>query len=155
MKKAISLLKPETLNDLKDIVNRVWNDFDQLKINSMVLSFFQRLELVILNSGNSIQPFLRSGLADQQFVIPGMPQDVVAMKDIITDILPEEDEVEMTVMKNGPFTEEEDMIILNCYLKFGTKWDKIAAFVEGRTAAAAIKNRFIKHIRNLVIKCQK
>jgi hypothetical protein len=33
------------------------------------------------------------------------------MKDIITDILPEEDEVEVTVMKNGPFT-EEDMEIM-------------------------------------------
>jgi len=61
----------------------------------------------------------------------------------------------MTVMKNGLFTEEEDMEILNCYLKFGTKWDKIATIVEGRTSAA-IKNRFIKHVRNnLVIKCQK
>ena len=68
-----------------------------------------------------------------------MPRDVMAMKDIITYILPEEDEVEMTVMKNGLFTEEEDMIILNCYLKFGTKWDKIATIVEGRTAAAIKK----------------
>jgi hypothetical protein len=41
-----------------------------------------------------------------------MPQDVMAMKDIITDILPEEDEVEMVVMKNGPYT-EEDIGIMN------------------------------------------
>ena len=98
------------------------------------------------NSGISIQPLLRCCLAAQQIIIPGMPQYVMAMEDIITDILPEEDEVKMTVMKNGSFT-EEDIEIMNCYLKFRTKLDKIATIVEGRTAAA-IKNRLTKHIRN-------
>ena len=48
------------------------------------------------------------------------------------------------------FTDEEDKIILKYYLKYGSKWTKIAYYLNGRSGDM-VKNRFYSFIR---MKCK-
>lgn len=45
-------------------------------------------------------------------------------------------------LNNGPYTEQEDALLLRKYEELGAKWVKIAKFFEGRTDTS-VKNRFI------------
>ena len=45
-------------------------------------------------------------------------------------------------LNNGPFTPEEDQLLLEKHRELGPKWVKIAKFFQGRTDTS-IKNRFI------------
>ena len=40
LKCAVSKLKPKTVQELKQVVEQIWSEFDQESINNLVLSFF-------------------------------------------------------------------------------------------------------------------
>ena len=46
------------------------------------------------------------------------------------------------MVNNGPWTPQEDQILLEKYQEYGTKWIKIARFLRGRTNTCC-KNRFL------------
>lgn len=68
MKKAVSQIKPKTVEDLKVVIQKVWDDFPQENINNLVESFYQRLHLIIGEKGESIQSYIRKGLNEMCFV---------------------------------------------------------------------------------------
>mmetsp|Transcript_18210 Transcript_18210/g.15871 ORF Transcript_18210/g.15871 Transcript_18210/m.15871 type:complete len:485 (-) Transcript_18210:963-2417(-) len=51
-------------------------------------------------------------------------------------------------VKKGEWTRDEDEIIYDCYLKFGTCWSKMAKGLHGRSENS-IKNRFYSTIRKI------
>jgi myb proto-oncogene protein len=51
-----------------------------------------------------------------------------------------------TGIKKGKFTEEEDILLINLYNQYGSKWATIAKFFKDRTADM-IKNRFHSSIK--------
>jgi len=48
-------------------------------------------------------------------------------------------------INNGPFTSEEDALLLSLYKKLGKKWKNIGDHMPGRTEIQ-VKNRFYRHI---------
>ena len=143
LKEAVYKLKPQNIEQLKEIVIRVWNEFDQTRINNLVKSFYQRLQLIILNNGESIQSQLVRGLCNKNIIVPNCP-NAEYWKDVISEICEEEE----VLINEGPFSKEEDQIIINCYIKFGAKWSLIAKKLKGRTSIQ-IKNRFVSHLRKI------
>ena len=51
-------------------------------------------------------------------------------------------------LNTGPFTPEEDRLLMEKYQEFGAKWVKIATFFKGRSDTS-VKNRFITLTRKL------
>jgi hypothetical protein len=49
-------------------------------------------------------------------------------------------------LNKGKFSKEEDDIIMKYYLKFGSKWTKIASFLKGRSGDM-VKNRFYTFLK--------
>ena len=64
-----SQIQPQNVNDLRFVIQQVWDDIKQETIKKLVQSFLQRLQLIIDNNGESIQPFLRSDLSQAQLVV--------------------------------------------------------------------------------------
>ena len=54
MKQAVKKFKPTNVEELKIVIQKVWDDFPQEKINNLVISFYQRLHLIIQENGESI-----------------------------------------------------------------------------------------------------
>ena len=66
---------------------------------------------------------------------------------LITDVVDNPDEeIEIEIISNEPFSKEEDEMILKNVLKYGTKWECIAKLIRHRTPTM-IKNRFNTHIK--------
>ena len=63
MKKAIALIKPNTKDELRKVIKQVWDNYSMDSINNLVKSFFQRLQFVIMEKGNSIQEHLKRGIS--------------------------------------------------------------------------------------------
>lgn len=78
MKKAVNSIKPKTVEDLKIIIQKVWDDFPQSKINDLVMSFYQRLHLIIQENGESIQTYIRQGLSQIPFISMPIQKDTVS-----------------------------------------------------------------------------
>ena len=147
MKRAVSLINPKTTDELKRVIAELWNDFAQTTINDLVLSFFHRLQLVIIERGESIQRHIRKGMSQQEFVTPQAPETASFIEGLIS-IISDESGIELppSPIKDSPFTNEEDQNILQCYIKFNGQWKKISRLIKGRTPEQ-IKNRY-----NTVIK---
>ena len=147
MKHAVSKLKPQTKNELRNVIQNVWDEFSKERINSLVASFPQRIVLVLHHQGNSIQAYLENELSSKQ-IVPFFPnQDVTLIDDLITDIVEaQEDEVNFEVLTDEPFSKDDDELILKHFLKFGPKWEVIAKQGFKRTPDA-IKNRFNSSIK--------
>ena len=148
IKKAVSLIGPKTIEDLKQVIYDVWNNFSQEKIDDLVLSFFSRLQYVILERGESIQHKLRKGMSAQSFVFPQPPESVIYINDIITTVSdePQVEPAPPPQIDDAPFTKEEDQQIVNFYLLHGTNWKKLARIMKGRTHHQ-IKNRYLSKIK--------
>ena len=138
-------MKPKTVQELKQVVEQVWSEFDQESINNLVLSFFQRLILVLQNEGESIQPFLRKGLPNLSIVLPEIPENAELLDDMISELLERIPENDQITIKKGNFSPEEDQIIITYFLKFGPKWTKIQQYLQERTPNQ-IKNRFRNYL---------
>lgn len=147
LKSAVAKIKQKTIQELRQVVEQVWNEFDQESINNLVLSFFQRLILILQKEGESIQPLLRKSLNNLSIVLPEIPENTELMDDIISELLESIPENNQITMKKGHFSPEEDKIIITYFLRFGPKWTKIQQYLKERTPNQ-IKNRF----RNCLMK---
>ena len=151
MKRVVSTINPKTIDELKRVIAEVWNGFPHSTINDLVLSFFQRLQLVIIEKGESIQNHIRKGMSQQDFATPPVPEEVNFIDDVIS-IIGDDSDVELppAPIKDSPFTKEEDETILQCYIKFGGQWKKISQMMKGRTPVQ-IKNRYSTVIKKKVM----
>ena len=150
MKKAVSLINPQSKEDLKAIIQEVWDNIEIETINSLVQSFYQRLQLVMIENGNSIQNHLRKGLSNLNICLTEPPEDVEIVDNLI-HYVDEENEIEIPVVSHndGPFREDEDKIIIQKFLTFGTQWGKISKYLN-RTPVQ-IKNRFNTHLKKVML----
>ena len=86
MKKAVSLIKPSSLDELHDVIQQVWDNFPMSSINNLVMSFLQRLQFTINQKGQSIQNHLRKGIAELNFPVNINEKEVVYISDVISSI---------------------------------------------------------------------
>ncbi len=142
MKAAVNKLKPKSEEELERIIRDVWENFDQNKINNLVDSFFQRLQLILLTNGESIQPHLVHDLHLKQIIVPNLPSKILRFNELITEISNEPDEQ----INKGPFSSEENQIIFDKFMQYGPKWSTIARFLPARTPNQ-IKQNFKDNIR--------
>ena len=150
MKKGVLLINPQSKGDLKAIIQEVWDSIEMEIINSLVQSFFQRLQLVMIENGNSIQNHLRKGLCNLNISLKKPPEDVDMIDDIIHYIGEEnENEIHVATHDDGPFRIEEDKIIIEKFLTFGPQWGKIAKYLN-RTSVQ-IKNRYNIHLKKVML----
>ena len=87
MKKAVRMIQPKTAVELKQVIQKVWDDFPQSKINDLVNSFYQRLNLVIQENGESIQSYFRHGLSEMTFVSMPIQSDILNLNDVISELI--------------------------------------------------------------------
>lgn len=92
IKAAVEKTKPQTVEDLKKVIILTWNEISQLKINNLVSSFYQHLQLVINNHGESIQTDLKNNISKQNIVVSNVPHDIPLLKNIVTDLIEGNDE---------------------------------------------------------------
>ena len=85
MKKAVSKLCPKTSNELRAIVQQVWDEYPQKRIDSQVRSFFQRLQLVILEKGESIQTQIRKGLS-LRYIVVNKYDNIIQISNIVAGL---------------------------------------------------------------------
>ncbi|OHS95295.1 hypothetical protein TRFO_38609 [Tritrichomonas foetus] len=69
MKKLLNSFTITSIADLKTKLMEIWNYIPFNTINSLLQSFRNRLHLVLLHGGDSIQPFLRHTTSKQNFNI--------------------------------------------------------------------------------------
>lgn len=147
LKAAVYKLKPQNIDELEKIIIRVWNDYDQEKINNLVLSFYQRLQLIIENKGESIQPQLVRGLYQLNITLSQIPPDAEYWSDIISKISNKDEQM---IINKGPFNKDEDDIILDSVKKYGRKWTLIALKFPDRTPIQ-IRYRYDTHLKTQYI----
>lgn len=85
IKEAVYKLKPTSIEQLREVILNVWYSLDQSKINNLVLSFYQRLQLVIVNDGESIQPNLVRNFHQLNITITKYPANLPLWKDVISN----------------------------------------------------------------------
>ena len=147
MKKAVSKIKPDTICELKQVVAQVWESWDQEKIDHLVLSFFQRLQLLLMKNGNTIQPYLRGELFLQNLIVV-CPENVHFVDDIIAGLEYGPNHIYKIPIRNkNPFTKEEDKIIIECYAKGIIKHELIAKRLDNRSGIQ-VKNRLASLLKN-------
>ena len=140
MKKAVAAIRPETPNELKNIVQQVWDNYSQEAIDSLVMSFYQRLQLVIAQAGNTIQPFLRKDLSSQNIIIQ-YPENIEHIPDVIGGLeFGPNFEYNVPVYNQAEFSQEEDEMILKNYTKGVTNYSKLAKYLQNRSPVQ-VKNR--------------
>ena len=76
------MVQPETAVELKQVIQKLWDDFPQSKINDLVNSFYQRLNLVIQENGESIQSYIRHGLSEMTFVSMPIQYGIPILNDV-------------------------------------------------------------------------
>lgn len=86
MKKAVKKFQPKNVEELKTIIQKVWDDFPQQKINDLVSSFYQRLHLVIQEKGESIQSYIRKGLSQMNLITMPLANDCPLLEDVISTL---------------------------------------------------------------------
>ena len=139
MKKAIHTFQPETLTELKQVVFAVWDNIDQSVIDHLVLSFYQRLQLVIINDGASIQPYLRKELYKQNYICTQPPNQELIIN-VFSDRQEPVLEESVNPKNSAPFTKEEDKLLISEVLRIGPKYTQIAKKFHNRSAVD-LKNR--------------
>ena len=149
LKAAVYKCKPKTVDDLKRVLQITWDQISIQKINNLVSSFYQRLQLVINNKGESIQPDLKNNISKQNIVQFNVPSNTIFMNDVISEL---KDKSVIDEIYDGPFTKEEDEIILQSFVRYGSKWAVIAKKFP-RRSKNQIKNRF-KEIQKTKINLQ-
>ena len=132
MKRRLNELQVRDLKTLRETVQEIWDNLNNSMINSLVEQFYHRLVLVLMNSGESIQPFLRREGHLVAYACPPMPDfcepeppdDLILGFDVPSD-LPVDLE-----LNPGPFTLGEDQAITNCRLNATKKkWKQLALFL--------------------------
>ena len=141
MKKAIALIKPNTKDELRKVIKQVWDNYSMDSINNLVKSFFQRLQFVIMEKGNSIQEHLRRGISVLNAPVNIDHANLFFIHDVITNLSEEQPEIPVLQKTNEPFTHEEDQLIFKNFLIHGRNWKKIAQFITGRTDTSHISKR--------------
>jgi hypothetical protein len=119
LKKIVSRLNPNTLDDLREHLKYAWASIPMTTINRLCGSFRKRLTMCFNNQGQSISNDLWS-LADQS---------------VLSDF---------ALQHQGPYfrwTEEEDNQLIDLHLLLGSNWKKLALYFENRTSES-IKNRW-------------
>jgi transposase len=123
LKHAVAALRPETVAQLKEVLQEAWDTISQEVIDSLCASFPRRLTLCQEVEGTSISKLLHlcgaataanQWRADNQVV--------------------------------GPWTAEEDGVIYERFRLHGPRWDVLEHFLPGRTAGA-IKHRWYAHLQ--------
>lgn len=149
LKAAVYKCKPKTVDDLKRVLQITWDQISIQKINNLVSSFYQRLQLVINNKGESIQPDLKNYISKQNIVQFNVPSNTIFMNDVISEL---KDKSVIDEIYDGPFTKEEDEIILQSFVRYRSKRAVIAKKFP-RRSKNQIKNRF-KEIQKTKINLQ-
>ena len=142
MKDSVYRLKPGTIEEPESLIIQVWNEFSQDRINNLIIGFHQRLQLITINGGESIQPNLIRNLHSKNLVIPNKPNNVSYWNDVLSKLTNEQDKEP----DNSPFTSEEDEIISNFFIRYGPKWTLISKKLPNRTTIQ-IKNRYNSYIK--------
>ena len=145
MKRTVSHIQPQNLNELKCILQQVWDNIKQETINNLVKSFFQRLQLIIANNGESIQPYLRHDLSQNHLVVH--PIGEVSEFDVIISGLSTNNGFVEHLYNKDSFSKEEDAIILQNAIKNNRRWDLIAKRCNNRSKDQ-LKARYNELIKN-------
>lgn len=114
MKHYIKRNKPNSLIELKHLVQEVWDLIPQSSIDRLVLSFRSRMIAVVQEQGGSIQQRVRSHT---------LPDD------------PNYAEFIDLIRPRSPWTADEDRIIWNGYMQFGNNFLAISLRLVGRTVS--------------------
>ena len=111
-----------------------------LEMIESVLFISQRLQLIIIENGESIQHHFRKGLSLQNITIPRL-ENVAEVANIIAGLEHGNDhDYGIESIRNDPFTNEEDNYIMTQVGLIGLKFSKIAKNL-GRSTAQ-VKNRY-------------
>ena len=147
MKKMVQNYKPSNIKELKAVLRQVWEAISIETINSLVASFFNRLQLVIMNKGESIQPFLRNKLSLMSIATSRIPEDFEPINDLIAGLEMGLDfPYTISCYNNQPFTEDEKLKLVKLVLRFGQKWEIIARLMQNRSPY------YVKNIYNAELK---
>ena len=134
MKKMVQNYKPSNIKELKAVLQQVWEAISIETINSLVASFFNRLQLVIMNKGESIQPFLRNKLSLMSIATSRIPEDFEPINDLIAGLEMGLDfPYTIPCYNNQPFTEDEKLKLVKLVLRSGHKWEIITRLMENRS----------------------
>jgi transposase len=107
MKRILKTMIIRTVEELKNVLNDIWDRFDQDSIDRLCASFPARLQACINVSGESIQPYVSAN----NLVVYGPP---------------------LAYLRRPP-TPDEDAKILKAVKTLGHKWKLIATHIEDRT----------------------
>ena len=111
---------PRTYDELCAAVKREWANFEMESINSLVLSFRNRLIMCKNVGGQSISQFISARLQE-------IPSD---------NIIPEDQRPPL-------FTEENDEKMFSEFQKIGRKWKKISSDMGGSYTPVLVKYRVL------------
>lgn len=144
LKRTVAASNPKTLEELKNVLQEVWNAIDQGMINRLVTSFRHRLILVARNGGKSIGHLIRRDAyleeEDAEPIPAGMDiiEDAMVGPLVYTEPLPEE----------HSFTQEDDEFIVQRWVDIGPQWKTIAK--QLKVLPNEVKNRWLTHLKTRI-----
>lgn len=143
MKRILKKYRNLKKNEFIQKVLQIWDEFPQEKINSLVLSFKNRIKLVIAKNGESITEELRQGMSKlgDYNISPNPDISLLKVDQIIESYDPTIDDCPVEFYARRPFTIEEDIKLLNLVNQLGNKWKKMEPLFEQRTAVS-LRNRW-------------
>jgi transposase len=118
LKKIVSALAPQSIEELKQILIQAWDSIDQSTIDRLCMSFRTRLETCLAKNGESISN-------DLQWIGEKVVWDQFAGSN----------------RTRKEWTEYEDRRLLELRQQYGPKWKLIAKFLPDREAAQ-VKNHW-------------
>ena len=120
LKRVVAAESPNSVEELKNLLLKTWNNIKISLINKLCESFSDRLLLCLEMNGTSISRFL------------GMARD---LKEAI---------LETKVYR--PWTQEEDELLYKLICEVGHQWVRISKLFEDRSPSS-VKNRWFSHLR--------
>ena len=147
MKRILKTKKIETKAELLECINEIWEAFPQETINRLVLSFENRLRLLIQKGGQSISNILRSNINIRPAFPLGNFPDILSIHDLLTVCDPTINDETLEFHSKRPFTIEEVSLLLDLVKQYGRKWTKFSSFFKNR-AALSLKQKYDQVIRS-------
>ena len=109
---------PASRDALERAIEHEWMNLDQQTINSLVLSFHQRLKMVIRVHGKTISPYLSKGMC------------ICRIPDPIDDPPP-------------LFNSDDDSQMMRLFQEYGRKWKAISRYMMSKYPPSVIKYRIL------------
>lgn len=135
IKRIIKGRKFNSKQELKEEIQKIWDEFPQNSIDKLCLSFQSRLRTVINFNGESISNVLRKNLEYDSPIVLSPPSKLLRYDDLITIFDPTVDDQIQKFLSKRDFTTDEDILLLQVTSSFPKRipWKKISEMFENRT----------------------